>query len=138
MKNVTLLALLVGGILSADLLAASLGGKGLVADIVSNRIELSSAPGVAVNDDIAAALRGTATLEAECGGWDSDSGGCDTSYSVDYCPEDFDVFDEDGCFWCEYSNHKHAAARDCTAGNVEYTNYCTSVFDQLDGCVVSD
>lgn len=95
--------------------------------------------GSAVADADAAGIRGAATVEPECSGWDADSGGCDAAYTNDHCPEDFDIFDADGCFFCDYTNHKSDGTRECSGGNAEYTREGScyeGIVDNLAGCVV--
>lgn len=95
--------------------------------------------GAPVADLDASHIRGAATVEPECSGWDVDSDGCENAYFNNHCPDNFDTFDTDSCFFCDYTNHKKSGTRECSGGNAEYTREGScyeGVVDSLAGCIV--
>lgn len=94
----------------------------------------AQAIGVAVSDRDAAVLKGAATVEPECTGWDVDSGGCCWICFLDECPDNFDTFDSDNCLYCEYTASKQNSTRECSAGGNAAA--CSNVIDSIIGCTV--
>lgn len=135
-----------GAVVAVEFLLTPIFGDRPVGALVSQRVPFVAglhrsevSIGTLVADADAARIRGAATMEPECSGWDADSGGCDAAYTVDDCPENFDIMDSDGCFFCEYTNHKSTGTRECTGGNETYREAGScyeGVIDSLTGCVV--
>lgn len=91
--------------------------------------------GYPVDDVEAAALRGTATVESECGYWDVDGDGC-YLFGSD-CPDNFENFDSDSWLYAEYSSSKQNRTRECDASSPSGGSGCATVIDQIIGCTVS-
>lgn len=137
---------IAGTVVAVEFLMVPVFGNRSVGALVTEKVaciaslqETEVSIGAAVADLDASRIRGAATMEPECSGWDVDSDGCENAYFNNHCPDNFDAFDTDDCWFCDYTNHKSTGTRECSGGNAEYTREGSCyecVVTSLGGCVV--